>query len=134
MLAEEIGAILVVTTATELLGRKSVEEIAEAHDLKIVNSESLTPVNSAIVNERKVLLAMIGRIICRETDIAPPKLISGVDQLKEMMEGYDAGIVIAPRVLSLEKVTKPVALLIPRPTQLPGTSYDSRRNQKLSYE
>ena len=60
IVAGEIGAISVVTTATDLLGRKSVEEIAEEHDLKIVNFESLTLVNSAIVNERKILFATIG--------------------------------------------------------------------------
>jgi hypothetical protein len=127
MVAGEIGAISVVTTATELLGRKSVEEIAEENDLKIVNLESLTPVNSAIVNERKILIATIGRIASLETDAAPPKLISGVDQLREMMEGYDAGILIAPSIVSLEKVAKPVALLIPKTThQARGTRNDSR--------
>lgn len=127
MVAGEIGAIPIVTTATELLGRKPVEEIAEEHDLEIVNSESLTPVNSAIVNERKILFAMIDRAICLGTGVAGPELISSVDELREMMEGYDAGIVIAPSIVSLEKVTKPVALLIPRRThQLPGTNNDSR--------
>lgn len=114
MVAEEIGAIAVVTTATELLGRKSVEEIAEEHDLKIVNLASLTPVNSAIVNDRKILFATIGPTASPEIDAASPKVISNVDQLKEMMEDYDAGIVIAPSIVSLETLTKPVALLIPR--------------------
>jgi len=127
LVAGEIGAIPVVTTATELLGRKPVEEIAEEHDLKIVNIESLTPVNSAIVNERKILFVTIGRVISPETDVDPPQLISSVDQLKDMMKGYDAGIVIASTIVSLEKVTKPVTLLIPRPThQLPRTNNDSR--------
>jgi cobalt-precorrin 5A hydrolase len=127
IVAGEIGAIPVVTTATDLLGRKSVEEIAEEHDLKIVNSESLTAVNSAIVNERKILFATIGPVAYLERDDAPPKLISNVDQLQEMVEDYDAGIVIAPGIVSLEKVTKPIALLIPRPThQPPGTSNDPR--------
>jgi cobalt-precorrin 5A hydrolase len=119
MLARDIGAISVVTTATELLGRKSVEEIAEENDLAIVNLESLTPVNSAIVNERKVLFATIGRVDWPEIDVAPPKLISSVDQLKEIMRGYDAGIVIAPSIVSLEGITKSVALLIPKPVE-PG--------------
>jgi len=126
LVAGYIGATPVVTTATELLGRKPVEEIAEERDLKIVNSETLTPVNSAIVNERKILFATIGRVIPLETDVDPPQLISSVNQLKEMMEGYDAGIVIAPSIISLEKVTKLVALLTPRPTkQPPGTSNES---------
>jgi hypothetical protein len=79
-----------------------------------VNLESLTLVNSAIVNERKILFATIGRVVWPEIDVAPPKLISSVDQLKEMMGGYDAGIVITRSIVSLEGVPKSVALLIPR--------------------
>jgi cobalt-precorrin 5A hydrolase len=122
MVAEEIGAIAVVTTATELLGRKSVEEIAEEHDLKIVNSESLTPVNSAIVNDRKILFVTIGPAVPPEIDAATPKVISSVDQLKEMMEGYDAGIVIAPTIVPLQSLAKPIVLLIPRLTHRPPSN------------
>jgi cobalt-precorrin 5A hydrolase len=113
MVATEIGAIPVVTTATELLGRKSVEEIAEDHDLRLANPESLTPVNSAIVNDRKVLFATIGPPTSIQIDAVPPKVISSINQLKEIMEDYDAGIVIAPNNMQIKNLTKPVALLIP---------------------
>jgi len=114
MVAGEIGAIPVVTTATELLGKKSVEEIAEEHNLKIVNLESLTAVNSAIVNERRILFATIGSAAWPEIGFGPPRLVSSIDQLQDIMQGYDAGIVIAPRVLSLEGLTKSVVLLVPK--------------------
>jgi len=113
MIAGEIGAEPVVTTATELLGRKSVEQIAEEHHLKIANPESLTPVNSAIVNDRNVLFATIGLATTFEID-STPKALSNVNQLREIMEGYDAGIVIAPGIMPIENLTKPVALLIPK--------------------
>jgi cobalt-precorrin 5A hydrolase len=112
MVAAEIDAMPVVTTATELLGRKSVEQIAKEHDLRIVNPESLTPVNSAIVNDRSVLFATIGLAAPLEIEITP-KALSNVNELKEMMEGYDAGIVIAPCIVPIENLTKPVAVLIP---------------------
>jgi len=125
--AREIGATPVVTTATELLEKKSVEEIAEEHDLNIVNFESLTLVNSAIVNERKILFATIGGIACPKIENADPKLISDVDQLKEIMKYYDAGILIAPSIMSLEGLNKSVALLTPKPSpRLPEESNDSR--------
>ena len=115
IVAEEIGAIPVVTTATELLGKKSVEEIAEEHNLKIVNMESLTAVNSAIVNERRLLFATIGTA-CPEIGIGSAKsnLVSSIDQLQEIMQNYDAGIVIAQHALSLGVLTKSVTLLIPK--------------------
>ena len=114
IVAEEIGATAVVTTATELLGRKSVEEVAEEHNLRIVNSESLTPVNSAIVNDRDVLFAAIGPTFSAETDAESLKTVASLEQFKEMMEGYDAGIVIAKTIVPLESVTKPVTLLVPK--------------------
>jgi len=120
IVAEGIGAIAVVTTATELLGRKSVEEIAEENGLDIANLESLTPVNSAIVNDRKILFATIGLANNQKMDSVSVQAISGVDQLKEMMKRYDAGIVITLGNLPLEGLTKPVALLIPRLTHSPS--------------
>ena len=74
IVAKEIGAIPVVTTATELLGKKSVEEIAEEHNLNLVNFESLTLVNSAIVNERKILVATIGGVACPKIENADPEI------------------------------------------------------------
>ena len=118
IVAEEIGAIAVVTTATELLGRKSVEEVAEEHNLRIVNSESLTPVNSAIVNDCNVLFAAIGPTFSAEIDADSLKTVASVEQFKEMMEGYDAGVVIAKTIVPLESVTKPVTLLVPKLNEL----------------
>jgi len=117
IVAEEIGAIAVVTTATELLGRKSVEEVAEEHNLRIVNSKSLTPVNSAIVNDRNVLLAAIDLKSSPEIDVASMKTVASVEELKEMMENYDAGIAIAKTVVPLESIDKPVTLLVPKPNE-----------------
>jgi cobalt-precorrin 5A hydrolase len=112
IVAREIGAMPVVTTATELLGKKTVEEIAEEHNLNIANFESLTLVNSAIVNERRLLVAAIGGITCPKIENADLKSISNIDQLKEIMKNYDVGIVLSPTILTLEGLTKPVALLI----------------------
>ena len=114
IIAGGIGAIPIITTATELLGRMSVEEIAEERDLAIVNFESLTPVNSAIVNDRKVLVATLRGVACPRIEDVDPKFISDMDQLKQMMKDYDAAIVIAPTALTLQGLTKPVAILTPK--------------------
>ncbi len=114
IVAQAIGAIPVITTATELLDKKSVEEIAEEHDLNIVNCESLTRVNSAIVNERKLLFVTNGGITCPKIEDADPMIISNVEQLKEIMKNYDAGIFISPSVIPLDSLTDSVALLVPK--------------------
>lgn len=113
IVASGIDAEPIITTATELLGKKCVEEIAEEQNLNIVNFETLVRVNSAIVNEKKVLIATIGevaspKIKMKNTDI---KSASNIEQIKEIMQDYDAGIVIADDPLSLEEVTKPIAIL-----------------------
>ena len=65
-------------------------------------------------NEGRILFATIGSAAWPEIDVGPPRLVSSIDQLQDIMQGYDAGIVIAPRVLSLEGLTKSVALLVPK--------------------
>ncbi|HMK83947.1 MAG TPA: hypothetical protein VK503_09535 [Candidatus Bathyarchaeia archaeon] len=112
IVSKEIGSIPVVTTATELLGKKAVEEIAEEHHLSIINFESLPLVNSAIVNEHKILVTTMGGVACPKIENADTKSISNIDQLKEMMKNYDAGIVISPTILPLEGLSKSVALLV----------------------
>jgi len=111
MIAGEIGAMPVITTATELLGKKSVEDIAEEYDLVIMNFESLTTVNSAIVNEDRLLVAVIGDMACPRIENADLKYISNTDQLKEIMKNYDVAIVLSPTMPPVEDLTKPVAIL-----------------------
>ncbi|NLW23646.1 MAG: cobalt-precorrin 5A hydrolase [Clostridia bacterium] len=57
-LAKEISHILkaqpVITTATDVLGKKSVEEWAQHFNLKIVNLEGLVKVNGALVRGEKI--------------------------------------------------------------------------------
>jgi cobalt-precorrin 5A hydrolase len=121
IIAKETGSIPIITTATELLQKKTVEEIAQEHDLKILNYESLTLVNSAIVNERKILLAAIGGVTCPEIENTDAKHLSNIDQLKEIMKCYDAAIILSPTILPLDGITKPAALLITKPTtQMPA--------------
>ena len=120
IIANGIEAVPVITTATELLGKKCVEEIAEEHDLSIVNSETLVLVNSAIVNEKRVLIATVG-VACPKIELKNINLqsMSDADQLKESMIHYDAGIVIASSTPSLKGIAKPVVILTPRIPQLP---------------
>jgi len=118
MIAREIGAMPVITTATELLGKKSVEDIAEEYKLVIANFESLTPVNSAIVNEDRILVAIIGDIVRPRIENTDLKYISNIDQLKEIMKNYDVAIVLSPTMPPLEDLTKPVAILIRKPSLL----------------
>jgi cobalt-precorrin 5A hydrolase len=114
-IAEGIGATPVVTTATDVLGKQSVDELARVLHLKIVNPESLVAVNSAIVNDDKVVLIPI---LDSELPIAS---VLGFDirqanTIKEAMEitnRYDAGVIVTKSPFLRKKAKKPVTFLKP---------------------
>jgi cobalt-precorrin 5A hydrolase len=57
LIAKRIKSTPVITTATDVLGRPSVEGLSKALHMKIENFEASKIVNSAIVNGRKVGIA-----------------------------------------------------------------------------
>jgi|Deesub1362A_J573_1020465.scaffolds.fasta_scaffold00057_51 cobalt-precorrin 5A hydrolase len=56
-IAEKLNAVPVITTATDVLGLPSVEEIAKGNDLEIEDYVDVKKVNAAIVNGKKVGIA-----------------------------------------------------------------------------
>jgi cobalt-precorrin 5A hydrolase len=115
LIAEGIDAIPVITTASEALGKQSVDELARVLHLKIQNPGSLIAVNSVIVNEGKVVIVKMS-----DTKIALTKVagfdIKQADTQKEaaqIVNSYDAGAVITNLAPFLEKFGKPVTFLKP---------------------
>jgi cobalt-precorrin 5A hydrolase len=62
LVAEGIGATAVVTTASDSLGKQSVDELARTLHLAIVNPKSLVAVNAAVVDEKRVALVLVGNV------------------------------------------------------------------------
>src|SRR3990170_2204077 len=60
LIADGIGATPVITTASDVMGKQSIDELARALHLKIENPESLVVVNSSIVNGEKLVIVMLG--------------------------------------------------------------------------
>lgn len=67
----ELGAVPVLTTATEVHGKPSVEGIADRLDCEIFNKQSTIAVNCALLDQQVELLEIRGpRIIVVDDDVS----------------------------------------------------------------
>ncbi len=135
LIAEGIGATPVITTASDALGKQSVDELARALHWEIVNPESLVAVNSTLVNGERMVLVSLGDVKI------PKKMISGftvefaenAEQALEIVDNYDAGAVVTQEPLALGESKKPVAVLKPKKIIVGlGARKDITENQILS--
>jgi len=115
LIAEGIGATPVITTASDVMGKQSVDELARAFHLKIENPESLVAVNSGIVNDGKLVIVTIGG-----TEVSPAraagfdvKQTNDWDEAVEIVNRYDGGVVVTREPLRGRKFLKPVVFLKP---------------------
>jgi cobalt-precorrin 5A hydrolase len=113
IIAKGIGGTAVVTTASDVTGKQSVDELARTLHLTIQNPESLVAVNAAIVNGDKIVLVLVGdakipieSISCYEIK----KADDGVQAL-EIVNNYDAGIIVTQVPLLIDKFVKPFTIL-----------------------
>ena len=115
LIADGIGATPVVTTASDVMGKQSVDELARILHLKIENPHSLVAVNSTIVEGGKIVLVKL-------TDAKIPlTTITGMDvreadtmeEAAKIVNSYDAGAVVV-RKNPLRKIfIKPTTFLKP---------------------
>jgi cobalt-precorrin 5A hydrolase len=113
IIAEGIEATPVITTASDTTGKQSVDELARTLHLTIQNPESLVAVNSAIVNGDHLVLVLIDdvkipfeQVSCYEIK----KAANGLQAL-EIVNNYDAGIIVTREPLLIDKFVKPFTIL-----------------------
>jgi cobalt-precorrin 5A hydrolase len=112
-IAKGIGATPVITTASDVTGKMSVDEIARKLHLTIQNPESLVAVNSAIVNGDHVVVVLVGDVKIPVTAVSCyeiKKAKNGMQAL-EIIGNQDAGIIITRENLSISKFVKPFTIL-----------------------
>jgi cobalt-precorrin 5A hydrolase len=116
IIAREIGAIPVVTTASDVMGKISVDEVARLLHCNIKNPDSLVAVNSALVNGKRVVLVLVG-------DVKVPigtilgyeiKRAKSAEQAMALIKNFDAGAIITEGKVPMEKLLKPVTILTPK--------------------
>ncbi|MDR0373209.1 MAG: cobalamin biosynthesis protein [Nitrososphaerota archaeon] len=112
-IAAGIGAIPVITTASDALGKLSADELARSQHLSIQNPDSLVAVNSAIVNNGRVVAVLVGDIkVPRDTlSCFDVKQVQNSTEAQELIEAYDAGIIITDKPVATAKFGKPLTIL-----------------------
>ena len=91
----------------------SVDELAKTMHLTIQNPESLVAVNAAIVNGDRLIVVLIGGVKIPTNAISCyeiKKAENGVQAL-EIINLYDAGVIITHEPLSIAKFAKPFTIL-----------------------
>lgn len=112
-IAKGIDATPVITTASDVTGKVSVDELAKTLHLTIQNPESLVAVNSAIVNGDHLVIVLSGDVKIPTNAISCyeiKKAENGVQAL-EIINHYDAGVIITHEPLSIDKFVKPFTIL-----------------------
>ncbi len=112
LIAQGIGATPVVTTASDVMGKQSVDDLAHMLQLTIANPESIVPVNSAILNGDRTVLVSIGDVN------VPTEKITGFEikkaetseQALEIVNSYDAGVIITREALPVATFVKPITI------------------------
>ena len=118
LIAEGIGGTAVITTASDVTGKQSVDELARTLHLTIQNPESLVGVNSAIVNGDQVVVVLIGdvKIPLAQIGCYEIKKAQNATEALDIICNFDAGIIITPQLLSpeflrIDKFVKPFTIL-----------------------
>jgi cobalt-precorrin 5A hydrolase len=116
VIAEGINAIPVITTASDSMGKQSVEEIAKKYHLSILNPLSLVAVNAALVNGERMALILVGDIKFPIDEVAGYTIerALSLEQASEIASTYGAAAIVMVEFPSVAKFTKPVTFLKPK--------------------
>jgi cobalt-precorrin 5A hydrolase len=113
IIAKGTGATAVITTASDALGKQSVDELAKILHLTIENPESLAPVNAAIVNGDSVVLVLVGdvRIPADVINGYEIKRAANGEEAVRILDGFEAGAVVTREPLKVDYFGKPFTIL-----------------------
>ena len=116
LISEGIGATAVITTASDSLGKQSVDELARIMHLSIVNPESLVSVNAILVNGENLVLILVGDLKI-QTNAVNGYIVEKAENLAQAMEitsKYNAAAIVTKELLTDEKAVKPYTILKPK--------------------
>ncbi|MDI9644551.1 MAG: cobalt-precorrin 5A hydrolase [Candidatus Verstraetearchaeota archaeon] len=115
IIARGIGAVPVITTASDVVGKVSVDEVARMLHCRVINPETLAAVNSALVDGKRVGMIVMGEFrispdLCSCYTIAQAK--AWTDALM-ILDSFDAAAIISKETPEVE-FQKPVTILKPK--------------------
>jgi cobalt-precorrin 5A hydrolase len=116
IIAKGIGAVPVITTASDVLGKQGADELARTLHLEILNPESLVAVNSALVNGEKLVLILVGDVKVPTEEIQG-YVVETVEDPKLALQAakkYDAAVVVSNEPVSTVGFSTPITVLKPK--------------------
>ncbi|MDG6223486.1 MAG: cobalamin biosynthesis protein [Candidatus Bathyarchaeota archaeon] len=110
LVAKGLGATAVITTASDVLGKQSIDELAKKLHCIILNSQSLVGVNSALVNSENLVLVLSGKVKIPSSRIRDYEVrtAKNIDQAIDIVKSFDGGAIISTEIVpqnSLKNVT-----------------------------
>jgi cobalt-precorrin 5A hydrolase len=113
IIAKGLGATAVITTASEVSGKQSVDELARVLHLKILNPESLVATNSVIVNDGHLILVLVGQVKAPLENLSCFEIKKAENNLEaaKIVQAYDVGIIVTTEPL-MPTSQKPFTLLV----------------------
>ncbi len=113
IIAQGINAIPVITTASDIMGKQSVEDLAKKLQLEIENFDALVALNSAIVNDNHIVVVLVGAVKLPTNAFGSydVRVAKDVTDVLDIISSFDAGIIITSDPLTITKFTKPFIIL-----------------------
>ena len=113
IIAAGINAIPVITTASDIMGKQSVDELAITLHLKIENPNSVPAVNSAIVNGDRVVAIIVGdaKIPSNAFGVYEVRVARDGSEALDFLSSFDAGIIVTHEPLAITRFAKPFVIL-----------------------
>lgn len=116
-IGSKIKAIPVITTASDLLEKKDIDEVALKLRCSVENFHQLPAVDSAIVDGKRVLLAVLNDIDFPVEGTAEfeAQIFENLELARNAINnGYDAGAIFSRKEVLVEGFEKPVVWLKPK--------------------
>lgn len=117
-IAQGIGGKAVITTASDATGKQSVDELARNLHLNIENPRSLIAVNSAIVNDERLVVVLVGdvEVSLDQLGCYEVKRAKTASEALDIVNNYDAGVLVTSgqmpsNVVQIDEATKPFTIL-----------------------
>ncbi len=116
LIAKEIGATPVITTASDVLGKISVDELARAWHCTIQNPTRLVAVNSALINGENLAIILVGEVDfpVDERSGYEVKTAENTEQAVEIANSFDGGAIVTRSKIPESTLAKPFVVLKPK--------------------
>jgi cobalt-precorrin 5A hydrolase len=116
LIADALGATAVKTTASDALCKEGVDELARNFHLAIINPESITAVNAALVEGKQLALILVDntKMVLTEAQGYSIHKTETFEEAIKLANTYDAAAIVTANRVVTGKTAKPITILKPK--------------------